>query len=60
MAVAQGWDDEQLAGAIDGAYLRESLPGRMGRAIEPAVKPLGWDWRIGSAVIASFPARGHL
>jgi ferrous iron transport protein B len=29
----------------------------MGRAIEPAVKPLGWDWRIGVAVIASFPAR---
>ena len=57
MAAAQGWDDEQLAGAIDGAYLRESLLGRMGRAIEPAVKPLGWDWRIGSAVITSFPAR---
>jgi ferrous iron transport protein B len=29
----------------------------MGRAIEPAVRPLGWDWRIGCAVIASFPAR---
>ena len=29
----------------------------MGKAIEPAVKPLGWDWRIGCAVIASFPAR---
>ena len=28
-----------------------------GRLIEPAVKPLGWDWRIGSGVIASFPAR---
>jgi ferrous iron transport protein B len=29
----------------------------MGRAVEPVVKPLGWDWRIGSAAIASFPAR---
>ena len=29
----------------------------MGKAIEPAVKPLGWDWRIGMAAIASFPAR---
>ena len=28
-----------------------------GKAIEPIVKPLGWDWRIGSAAIASFPAR---
>ena len=25
--------------------------------MEPTVKPLGWDWRIGMAVIASFPAR---
>src|SRR5690606_15044911 len=25
--------------------------------IEPAVKPLGWDWKIGVGVIASFPAR---
>ena len=25
--------------------------------MEPAVKPLGWDWRIGMAALASFPAR---
>src|SRR5262249_2722845 len=37
--------------------LEESYLGRMGKAIEPAVKPLGWDWRIGVGVIASFPAR---
>ncbi|HET6878639.1 MAG TPA: ferrous iron transport protein B [Pirellulales bacterium] len=42
---------------IDGAYSRQSLLGRLGRFIEPAVRPLGWDWRIGSAAIASFPAR---
>jgi len=29
----------------------------MGRWIEPAVRPLGWDWRIGTAAIAAFPAR---
>lgn len=40
-----------------GAYLRESALGHMGRVIEPIVKPLGWDWRIGMAAIASFPAR---
>jgi ferrous iron transport protein B len=40
-----------------GEAQRQSWLGRMGRAIEPAVRPLGWDWRIGSAVIASFPAR---
>ena len=38
------------------AALHDSYLGRVGRFIEPAVKPLGWDWRIGSAVIASFPA----
>jgi ferrous iron transport protein B len=43
----------QLAGQLQ----RQSYLGRAGRLIEPAVKPLGWDWRIGCAVIASFPAR---
>ncbi|MEX0676495.1 MAG: ferrous iron transport protein B [Pirellulales bacterium] len=42
---------------IASAYQRASILGRMGRAIEPAVRPLGWDWRIGCAAIASFPAR---
>ena len=34
-----------------------SFLGRMGKVLEPAVRPLGWDWRIGMAAIASFPAR---
>lgn len=37
--------------------LAESFLGRAGKCIEPAVRPLGWDWRIGVGVIASFPAR---
>lgn len=52
--------DARLA-AIDAhessELLERSALGRMGRAIEPAVRPLGWDWRIGMAAIASFPAR---
>ena len=35
----------------------KSYLGRLGRMIEPVVKPLGWDWRIGCAVAASLPAR---
>ncbi|HEY8505302.1 MAG TPA: nucleoside recognition domain-containing protein, partial [Gemmataceae bacterium] len=31
--------------------------GRAGRALEPAFAPLGWDWKIGMAALASFPAR---
>lgn len=37
--------------------LSQSWLGRMGRWIEPVFKPLGWDWRVSSAVIAGFPAR---
>ena len=37
--------------------LNESFLGRAGQWIEPAVRPLGWDWRIGMATLASFPAR---
>jgi ferrous iron transport protein B len=40
-----------------GAYQRQSWLAWMGRGIEPVVRPLGWDWRIGCAAIASFPAR---
>jgi len=40
-----------------GAYFRQSFLGRLGGWIEPVVKPLGWDGRIGTAVLASFPAR---
>lgn len=52
--------DEQLADldhTIAGEYRRQSVLGRIGHFIEPAVRPLGWDWRIGCAAIASFPAR---
>lgn len=42
---------------IAGAYLADSYLGRMGHFIEPVVRPLGWDWKIGCAAIASFPAR---
>ncbi len=42
---------------IAGAQQRQSILGRMGRWIEPAVRPLGWDWRLGAAALASFPAR---
>ena len=34
-----------------------AILGRAGQWIEPVVRPLGWDWRIGCAAIASFPAR---
>jgi ferrous iron transport protein B len=48
---------EGLAAARRGAAQRGSFLGRAGRFVEPVVRPLGWDWRIGCAAIASFPAR---
>jgi ferrous iron transport protein B len=57
---ADGPEKEQLEESIHnlyGEWKRQSWLGRIGRACEPAVRPLGWDWRIGMAVIASFPAR---
>ena len=51
-------DELELAkNNIAAFHLRQSYLGRSGKLIEPVVKPLGWDWRIGSAAIASFPAR---
>lgn len=37
--------------------LEHSYMGYMGKAIEPVVKPLGYDWKIGIAVLTSFAAR---
>lgn len=37
--------------------LEQSWLGRAGHFIEPVFAPLGWDWRVSSAVIAGFPAR---
>jgi ferrous iron transport protein B len=37
--------------------MEQSWLGRIGRTIEPVFKPLGWDWRVSSAVVAGFPAR---
>lgn len=45
------------ANAESERLLAGSWLGRAGQGIEPAVRPLGWDWRIGVGVIASFPAR---
>ena len=42
---------------LNSRMLEESYLGRMGHLVEPLVRPLGWDWKIGVGVIASFPAR---
>jgi ferrous iron transport protein B len=39
------------------ALLENSFAGILGKSIEPAIKPLGYDWKIGIALITSFAAR---
>jgi ferrous iron transport protein B len=52
--------EEQLA-VIDheeaGEKLRNSFAGRLGHLIEPVISPLGFDWKIGIGIVASFAAR---
>lgn len=48
---------QQALSAESADLLEGSLLGRVGHAIEPAVRPLGWDWKIGVGALASFPAR---
>ena len=47
----------RINGRESAAYLEQSLLGRMGKAVAPVFAPLGWDWKVSAAVIASFPAR---
>ena len=43
---------------VSGAeQLEQSYLGRAGRAVQPVFAPLGWDWKVSAAVLASFPAR---
>ncbi len=37
--------------------IAQSFAGRMGHALEPAIRPLGYDWKIGIGLIGSFAAR---
>ncbi|TDE16223.1 ferrous iron transport protein B [Dyadobacter psychrotolerans] len=48
---------EQIDAAIASARLENSYAGSFGRFIEPAIRPLGYDWKIGIALLASFAAR---
>jgi len=48
---------EELEKIIASAELENSYIGILGKAIEPSIRPLGYDWKIGIALITSFAAR---
>uniref|UniRef100_UPI004048F454 ferrous iron transport protein B n=1 Tax=Flavobacterium sp. TaxID=239 RepID=UPI004048F454 len=49
--------ETEFENAVAAHQLEHSYVGIMGRAIEPAIAPLGYDWKIGIAIITSFAAR---
>ena len=50
-------DEEALEDAINAYRLENSYIGVLGKTIEPVIAPLGYDWKIGIAIIGSFAAR---
>ncbi len=49
--------EEELHQKIASHKLEHSFIGIAGHAIEPAIEPLGYDWKIGIAIVSSFAAR---
>ena len=57
-ALAQpGADSTNTRYAYNNAKLENSYVGLVGKAIEPIIHPLGFDWKIGIAIVTSFAAR---
>lgn len=50
-------NEQQLNDKIASYQLENSYIGIMGKSIEPAIRPLGYDWKIGIAIVSSFAAR---
>lgn len=48
---------EQLENKIAAYKLEHSFIGIVGKTIEPAIRPLGYDWKIGIGIVTSFAAR---
>ena len=53
----QSLEDEVLESKIVAYRLEHSYIGILGKTLEPLIRPLGYDWKIGIALISSFAAR---
>ena len=56
-SVNQNIDSDEYKQQLASYKLEHSYIGIMGKSIEPIIKPLGYDWKIGIALISSFAAR---
>jgi ferrous iron transport protein B len=57
---APGTEQPEGGAGDEGEQVRQSYAGRLGHVIEPAIAPLGFDWKMGIALISSFAARETL
>ena len=48
---------DEMGAKVESEKLEASYAGMLGKSIEPAIKPLGFDWKIGISLITSFAAR---
>jgi ferrous iron transport protein B len=55
--IVQTKSEAEIETEYSAAKLENSYAGILGKAIEPGIEPLGYDWRIGIALITSFAAR---
>jgi ferrous iron transport protein B len=53
----KGQSGAEVEGHIQAEKLENSYAGMLGHAIEPAIRPLGYDWKIGIGLVTSFAAR---
>jgi len=56
-AQTQGWPAAETERRVASARLETSYAGTFGHVIEPVIRPLGFDWKIGIALLTSFAAR---
>ena len=57
MAASRELSTVETENLIASKKLEYSFAGQLGKSIEPVVRPLGFDWKIGIAIITSFAAR---
>lgn len=53
----QNISEQQIQDKIAAYKLEHSYAGQLGKVLEPMIKPLGYDWKIGIALVTSFAAR---
>jgi ferrous iron transport protein B len=56
-ALAAGATEAKAAAVAQASQVESSWMGRMGKAVQPAFDPAGFDWKLTVGVLASFPAR---